>query len=367
MAYNPAEQGSLQRDAKEMELEDDQYVIINRGSNPKHHLHVWSPSFGSGSQVQSKGASPMKYSASNSTIIIPTSYQFPQESVNTKDGYYSGECLTLHPEELYCFPRGPNKHLNVGNDVGFFKCTSPPLEVTALDGFKSTSPAKEYLTYPNYQISRQYQAEATLQLPSANFPAICEPLTPPESIHSLHRHKILMGSDISTSSGSTISTLVSRGGSADGDGAETPKPKIETTYWEDEDTKCYQVKARGVLVSRREDNNYVNGTKLLNVIGMSRGKRDGILKAEKNKIVIKLGSMNLKGVWIPFERAAEIARNNGVDADNILGPLFIEDIKTYFETTGFRLRVNECNHKRLSAPPPPPKSKNTLYLEMKNK
>lgn len=45
------------------------------------------------------------------------------------------------------------------------------------------------------------------------------------------------------------------------------------------------------------DNNMVNGTKLLNVCGMSRGKRDGILKNEKERIVVKVGAMHLKGVW----------------------------------------------------------------------
>lgn len=45
------------------------------------------------------------------------------------------------------------------------------------------------------------------------------------------------------------------------------------------------------------DNNMINGTKLLNVCGMSRGKRDGILKNEKERIVVKVGAMHLKGVW----------------------------------------------------------------------
>ena len=45
------------------------------------------------------------------------------------------------------------------------------------------------------------------------------------------------------------------------------------------------------------DNEMVNGTKLLNVVGMSRGKRDGILKNEKDRVVIKVGAMHLKGVW----------------------------------------------------------------------
>ena len=41
----------------------------------------------------------------------------------------------------------------------------------------------------------------------------------------------------------------------------------------------------------------INGTKLLNVAGMSRGKRDGILKSEKVRSVVKVGAMHLKGVW----------------------------------------------------------------------
>jgi protein SOK2 len=45
------------------------------------------------------------------------------------------------------------------------------------------------------------------------------------------------------------------------------------------------------------DNNMINGTKLLNVAGMSRGKRDGILKNERGRIVVKVGAMHLKGVW----------------------------------------------------------------------
>lgn len=45
------------------------------------------------------------------------------------------------------------------------------------------------------------------------------------------------------------------------------------------------------------DNDMVNGTKLLNVSGMSRGKRDGILKNEKARVVVKVGPMHLKGVW----------------------------------------------------------------------
>jgi len=75
------------------------------------------------------------------------------------------------------------------------------------------------------------------------------------------------------------------------------KPKVTATLWEDEDTLCFQVEVGGICVARREDNHMINGTKLLNVTGMTRGRRDGILKSEKDRSVIKVGPMHLKGVW----------------------------------------------------------------------
>lgn len=107
--------------------------------------------------------------------------------------------------------------------------------------------------------------------------------------------------------------------------ASISRPKVTTTLWEDEGTLCFQVEARGVCVARREDNDMINGTKLLNVIGMSRGKRDGILKTEKVRHVIKVGAMHLKGVWIPFERAHSFANKEGIL--DLLYPLFIKNIK----------------------------------------
>lgn len=99
--------------------------------------------------------------------------------------------------------------------------------------------------------------------------------------------------------------------------APIQRPKLTTTVWEDEGTLCYQVDAKSVCVARRQgmlhiykqipthsltkhfhiDNDMINGTKLLNVVGMSRGKRDGILKNEKGRVVVKVGAMHLKGVW----------------------------------------------------------------------
>ena len=51
------------------------------------------------------------------------------------------------------------------------------------------------------------------------------------------------------------------------------------------------------------DNHFINGTKLLNVAGMTRGRRDGILKSEKAKHVVKIGPMHLKGVWYDKDKA----------------------------------------------------------------
>lgn len=103
------------------------------------------------------------------------------------------------------------------------------------------------------------------------------------------------------------------------------RPRVTTTMWEDEKTLCYQVDANNVLVVRRADNNMINGTKLLNVAQMTRGRRDGILKSEKVRHVVKIGLMHLKGVWIPFERALAIAQREGI-VDQLY-PLFVRDIK----------------------------------------
>ncbi|KAF2457466.1 hypothetical protein BDY21DRAFT_285807 [Lineolata rhizophorae] len=102
------------------------------------------------------------------------------------------------------------------------------------------------------------------------------------------------------------------------------KPRVTATLWEDEGSLCFQVEAKGVCVARREDNHMINGTKLLNVAGMTRGRRDGILKSEKTRHVVKIGPMHLKGVWIPFERALDFANKEKIT--ELLYPLFVHDI-----------------------------------------
>ncbi|KAI9740939.1 MAG: hypothetical protein M1818_004545 [Claussenomyces sp. TS43310] len=102
------------------------------------------------------------------------------------------------------------------------------------------------------------------------------------------------------------------------------KPRVTATLWEDEGSLCFQVEAKGVCVARREDNHMINGTKLLNVAGMTRGRRDGILKSEKLRHVVKIGPMHLKGVWIPFDRALDFANKEKIT--ELLYPLFVHNI-----------------------------------------
>ncbi|KAI5281034.1 hypothetical protein KEM54_003433 [Ascosphaera aggregata] len=102
------------------------------------------------------------------------------------------------------------------------------------------------------------------------------------------------------------------------------KPRVTATLWEDEGSLCFQVEARGICVARRDDNDMINGTKLLNVAGMTRGRRDGILKSEKLRHVIKIGPMHLKGVWIPYDRALEFANKEKIT--DLLYPLFVHNI-----------------------------------------
>ncbi|KAL9557446.1 hypothetical protein MBANPS3_001386 [Mucor bainieri] len=116
------------------------------------------------------------------------------------------------------------------------------------------------------------------------------------------------------------------------------RPKLTTTLWEDEGTICYQVDANGICVARRQDNDMINGTKLLNVAGMSRGKRDGILKNEKGRVVVKVGAMHLKGVWITFVRAKLLAAQYKIQ--EILYPLFVEDPSVFLYATALHNPIN---------------------------
>ncbi|OQE20536.1 hypothetical protein PENSTE_c013G03053 [Penicillium steckii] len=134
------------------------------------------------------------------------------------------------------------------------------------------------------------------------------------------------------------------------------KPRVTATLWEDEGSLCYQVESKGVCVARREDNHMINGTKLLNVAGMTRGRRDGILKSEKLRHVVKIGPMHLKGVWIPFERALEFANKEKIT--DLLYPLFVHNIGGLLYHPANQTRTNmvvqESQNRRMEGPPTGP-------------
>ncbi|KAJ5777146.1 hypothetical protein N7520_000392 [Penicillium odoratum] len=134
------------------------------------------------------------------------------------------------------------------------------------------------------------------------------------------------------------------------------KPRVTATLWEDEGSLCYQVEAKGVCVARREDNHMINGTKLLNVAGMTRGRRDGILKSEKLRHVVKIGPMHLKGVWIPFERALEFANKEKIT--DLLYPLFVHNIGGLLYHPANQNRTNmvvqESQRRSMEGPPVAP-------------
>jgi len=114
-------------------------------------------------------------------------------------------------------------------------------------------------------------------------------------------------------------------------------PRVSTTVWEDEHTLVHQVGAMGQDVGRREDNDMINVTKLLNVAGKSRGRRDRLLKAETTRHVVKAGPRHLRGVWLPFERALEFANKERIT--DMLYPLFVRDIRGLITNNSNLLRT----------------------------
>ena len=196
-----------------------------------------------------------------------------------------------------------------------------------------TSPSILLTYYQGYAAQRQYQQPVAKPKPSVAGLARNQLVS--STLTNKSRNSSTFSSNEEHSRATSISSCIPQTEPE----PHIVKPRIATYCWQEENTNCYQVRINKILVSRREDNNYINCTKLLNVTKMTRGKRDGILKTEKVKDVVKVGTMNLKGVWIPFDRAYEIARNEGID--ELLHPLFVRNIKEYFLTGGHKLKSEE--------------------------
>ncbi|AOA64471.1 Transcriptional activator [Komagataella phaffii CBS 7435] len=119
---------------------------------------------------------------------------------------------------------------------------------------------------------------------------------------------------------------------------------ITSVQWDEENTVVYQYVVQKIPLSRRADNDYVNATKLLNLTGMRRGRRDGILKLEKQRQVVKTGTIDLKGVWVPLKRAIKLAKAEQVFQKARL--IFVTNIADYYHTQIDSLGLNE-EQKRL--------------------
>ncbi|CCK73064.1 Sok2p KNAG_0M02110 [Huiozyma naganishii CBS 8797] len=147
----------------------------------------------------------------------------------------------------------------------------------------------------------------------------------------LHRTRIHIQASSNHSSRNSSSSSSSNRNNNHSSSSSLPRGNtLTTTLWEDENTVCYQVEVNSVCVVRRADNDFVNGTKLLNVTRMTRGRRDGILKAERTRHVVKIGAMHLKGVWVPLDAARAMAHREQI-AD-LLYPLLEQDMVRYINT-----------------------------------
>lgn len=101
-------------------------------------------------------------------------------------------------------------------------------------------------------------------------------------------------------------------------------PKVTCILWEDEGSLCFLVKPMGVVVGRREDNHFINGTSLLKVAEKVGSRQTCNLELEKIRHVVEAGPTHLRGIWIPFDRALEFA-NLAMITDHLY-PLFVYNI-----------------------------------------
>lgn len=294
-----------EKDEEIMEIDfpyNDQSISKNSYSMPYEDLHNHQPMVYNTLDYQSNPtSSPQGINPSSSHLPYPFQQNDPHHLI-WPSHILPGE----QPEPLLIQYQGnQNFHSNQGPILSYSHSTNQPHQSNvsfSSDNFLETAPYRSH----HYQKS----ATSTLSTISAG----------PSIGHRRH-------SSVSTVNTTNEETVIE-------------KPLISTVYWDDKNTICYQVEVSGVLVSRREDNSYVNGTKLLNAAGLSRGKRDGMLKLERQKSIVKVGSMNLKGVWIPLERAREIARNQRLDRP--LFPLLRRDLKEYFSREGVNLKRDQA-------------------------
>jgi hypothetical protein len=118
------------------------------------------------------------------------------------------------------------------------------------------------------------------------------------------------------------------------------KFRLSSKSWADEDTTCFLVEIKGRTVARRADNRMINATKLLNVANMVRKERDDTLDSEGTRHVVKLAPFHMRGTWIPYDRALELA--NQMNITEQVYPLFVQNIEALLDSTSNQALVK--NH-----------------------
>ncbi|KAF2199513.1 apses-domain-containing protein [Delitschia confertaspora ATCC 74209] len=253
--------------------------------------------------------SQQESSSSSSSYGVQQSYNYPAE------GYNSMNQMQPYNNEV------PPSHMTQGNGQAPSSVAPPSLSHAQYSyppqqpPLMQPGPQYAHSSYPSYAYGNGVPSQLPVTSAMMN-PSLISQSLPLPAMSAPANSSALMG----TQPYGTQEAF-------DSSGQRAPpgmKPRVTATLWEDEGSLCFQVEAKGVCVARREDNHFINGTKLLNVAGMTRGRRDGILKSEKTRHVVKIGPMHLKGVWIPFDRALEFANKEKITDQ--LYPLFVHDI-----------------------------------------
>lgn len=276
---------------------NDQYQYYGQQQNYPYYMYNQQYPYNYYQQTQ-RGQVPQQLSAS----VIPTQNGQQQQQQQQQPPVQQSQPPQIQPQ--------PQSQPPVQSQPSLISHTSNPPQQS-----QQQTPQQTQVPIQQPQQHQQHQQQQ-LHHQQQNQPSG----TPqaPQRMHVLPQPPLQ--NDLNLNSGSTVGQYQPPG----------VRPRVTTTMWEDEKTLCYQVDANNVSVVRRADNNMINGTKLLNVAEMTRGRRDGILKLEKVRHVVKIGSMHLKGVWIPFERALAMAQREGIV--DLLYPLFVRDIKRVIQT-----------------------------------
>ena len=101
--------------------------------------------------------------------------------------------------------------------------------------------------------------------------------------------------------------------------------QVLLTPWNQEGTSLYSVTSLDITTYRREDNDMIHGTSLLEAAGVTPVMRDSLLRCQRNRSVVNDGPPQFQGVWITLEGALALANIYGITER--MYPLFTEYIR----------------------------------------